>query len=54
MSVSVVFPTPREWTPAKGTAGLQTHLGGAPTTVSALMEAGRETGNASLVKKDIG
>lgn len=55
MSISVEFPeTPKQVVPSKGSAGLQTQLGGIGTTVSALMEAGKSTGNASLVKKDIG
>lgn len=54
MSISVEFPPLRDAEPAKGTAGLRTHIGGQCTTVSALMEAGKATGNATLIKKDIG
>jgi hypothetical protein len=54
MSVEVEFSTPRDATPAKGTAGLRTQMGGACTTVSALRDAGKATGNDKLVKKSIG
>jgi hypothetical protein len=54
MSISVEFPQPKEVVPSKGTAGLKSRLGGCATTVSTLMEAGKNIGNASLVKKDIG
>jgi hypothetical protein len=54
MSICVEFPEPKAVIPSKGTAGLKSQLGGCPTTVSALMEAGKNIGNASLVKKDIG
>lgn len=53
MSVQVTFSTPSDHTPAKGTAGLQAHIGGVPTTVSAMMDAGKATGN-NIVKKSIG
>ena len=54
MSISVEFPTPKSAMPSKGTAGLNTRLGGACTTVSMLMEADKANGNARLIKKDIG
>jgi len=54
MSVSVEFPPPKVRAPSKGTAGLQTQLCGCMTSVSALMEAGKATGNASLIKRSIG
>ncbi len=54
MSISVEFPTPKVRAPAKGTAGLQTHIGGVCTTVSAIKEACKATGNNSLVKISIG
>ena len=54
MSISVEFPQPKEVVPSKGTAGLRTHLGGCCTTVSIIKEAGKSTGNKSLVKKEIG
>ena len=54
MSMRVEFPEPKPVSPSKGTAGLRSHLGGCCTTVSTLMEAGKATGNARLVKKDIG
>ena len=51
----VEFPDPpKAIEPAKGTAGLKTQLGGSCTTVSALMEAGKATGNPNLIKKHIG
>lgn len=53
MAISVEFSTPKEVVPAKGTAGLTTQLGGSCTTVSTLMEAGKSTGNPSLVKPHI-
>jgi hypothetical protein len=54
MSIKVELSIPKEKTPAKGTAAQKTQMGGTCTTVSALMEAGNATGNASLVKKSIG
>lgn len=54
MSISVKFPPPKNVEPSKGTAGLKTLIGGSCTTVSTLMEAGKATENASLVKKSIG
>lgn len=55
MSITVEFPEPRlRASPAKGTAGLQTHIGGVCTTVSAIKEASKAIGNESLVKKSIG
>lgn len=54
MSISVEFPERKSVVPTLGTAGLRSQLGGCCTTVSALIEAGKSTGNASLVKKDIG
>ena len=59
MSVSVEFPPLGQngephCTMAKGTAGLRTHIGGMQTTVSALMNAGKATGNTRLIKKSIG
>lgn len=52
--MKVEFPEPKVMEPAKGSAGLRTHIGGAQTTVSCLMEAGKATGNSGLVKKSIG
>lgn len=54
MSIHVTLSAKVDATPARGTAGLQTQIGGAPTTVSGLMEASKATGNAGLVKKSIG
>lgn len=54
MSVKVTLSIPKDPTPAKGTARLQTQAGGAPTTVSGIMEASKSIGNTSLVKKSIG
>ena len=54
MSIRVTLPTPKEAKPSKGTAGLNTQVGGAPTTVSGIMEASKATGNAKLIKKSIG
>lgn len=54
MSISVEFSNVTARTPSKGTAGLHTRIGGVCTTVSSLMEAGKATGNDSLVKKSIG
>ena len=51
MAISVTFPNPpQDFTPAKGTAGLRTQLGGACTTVTALREAGKAIGNAEYVR----
>ena len=52
--ISVEFSTPKKVEPSKGTAGLKTQLGGSCTTVSAVMEASKATGNSKLVKKHIG
>lgn len=52
--ISVEFSTPKKVEPSKGTAGLKTQLGGSCTTVSAVMEASKATGNPNLVKKHIG
>lgn len=38
---------------SKGSSGLEAHIGGAPITVSALMQADKTTG-ATLIKKSIG
>lgn len=54
MAISVEFPEPREVVPAKGSAGLTTHYGGAPTTVSGIIQASKCTGNPGFVKKHIG
>ena len=54
MSITVELSKPKDATPAKGSAGLHTQVGGAATTVSGLMEASRAIGNAGLVKKAIG
>lgn len=53
MSVKVTLSIPQDKTTAKGSAGINTQMGGAPTTVSGLMEASEATGNISLVKKSI-
>lgn len=53
MSISVEFPTQKRVEPAKGSAGLQTQIGGCCTTVSALMELGKATNNGKLIKKSI-
>lgn len=50
MSIEVTFAEPKDKTPAKGTAGMQTQMGGAATTVSALMEASEAIGNEGFVK----
>lgn len=54
MAIRVEFPEPREVVPAKGSAGLTTQYGGAPTTVSGIRQASKGTGNTGLVKKHIG
>ena len=55
MSIKVEFPpATKAVEPAKGTAGLRTHLGGVCTTVSSLVEAGKATNNPKLVKQSIG
>ena len=55
MSIRVEFPEQRKpIEPSKGSAGLQTRLGGCCTTVSALREAGKSIENANYVKKAIG
>lgn len=54
MSMKVEFPEPKVRAPSKGTAGLQTHIGGVCSTVSAIKEASKAIGNESLVKKSIG
>lgn len=41
MSISVEFPNTKPREPSQGSAGLRTHIGGACTTVSALMEASK-------------
>lgn len=38
--IEVEFPVRKSAEPAKGTAGLTTHIGGVCTTVSVLREAG--------------
>ena len=48
--MSVQLSTGRDATPAKGSAGLCTQMGGVCTTVSALREASSATGNGSLIK----
>lgn len=50
MSIRVEFPQQKSTEIAKGTAGLQTHMGGCCTTVSALSVAG----NRGLIKKSLG
>lgn len=54
MSISVEFSNTKARAPSKGSAGLPTQLGGACTTVSALMEASKAIGNESYMQKDIG
>lgn len=54
MSVKVEFPPQTVRSPAKGSAGLNTQACGVCTTVSALREYSKATGNKSLVKQDIG
>ncbi|MBR1543806.1 MAG: hypothetical protein IJ626_02800 [Muribaculaceae bacterium] len=47
MSIRVTFPDPKAVRASKGTAGLQSQVGGAATTVSVLMGSG-------IVGKEIG
>lgn len=54
MGISVEFSKPKDATPGKGSAGLQSQMGGFCTTVSAIMEASKAIENESLVKKSIG
>lgn len=54
MGISVEFSKPKDATPGKGTAGMQSQMGGCCTTVSAIMEASKAIENESLVKKSIG
>jgi hypothetical protein len=54
MAISVEFPEPRDVVPAKGSAGLTTQYGGAPTTVSCIIQASKGAGNPGLVKKHLG
>ena len=54
MSITARLSTPKDATPTKGTAGMPTQVGGAPTTVSALMEAGKAIGNDNYMRKKIG
>ena len=53
MSISVEFPNTKPREPSQGSAGLRTHIGGACTTVSALMEASKAIHNEGFVKKSI-
>lgn len=50
MSIEVTFSEPKDKTPASGTAGLRTQMGGACATVSALMEASKAIGNEAMMK----
>ena len=54
MSMTVTFSDDKGTATAKGTAGLQTQLGGIVTTVSAIQKASEEGGDKHLVKKSIG
>ncbi|MCQ2219996.1 MAG: hypothetical protein MJZ12_01310 [Prevotella sp.] len=54
MSAKVEFPNQPVRSPSKGSAGLSTHAGGCCTTVSALMEYSKASGNKSLVRHHIG
>lgn len=47
MSIIVTFPEPKAVRASKGTAGLQSRVGGAATTVSVLKGSG-------IVRKEIG
>lgn len=54
MSISVEFPNTKPREPSEGSAGLRTHIGGACTTVSSLMEASKAINNQCFVRKSIG
>lgn len=51
MSISVEFPNTKPREPSQGSAGLRTHIGGACTTVSALMEASKAIHNEGFRRK---